>query len=252
MDNTDHLVSIILPVQNSARFLEVCLESLISQSYKNLEIIAIDDFSKDSSWKILRKFKKLDKRIRIYKNKKKYGLAICLNRAIKRAKGEFITFMNPNDSQSKFRIKKQVNYLLENPRLIGAGTQVANINNNNKKLSKTLFPKENAVIYNSLPTRNSLLFESVLINKRNIPKDILKFIQKPYPFIFTEVFMKLFRYGEFANLEDPLYFRRKVESELDKIEHAIAFTRVFLKSIALYDYKPSLRTLLFPLAKQNV
>lgn len=64
------LVSILLPVHNSGEFLESCLKSLLSQSYSQIEIIAIDDKSRDKSFDTLKKFKKIDKRIRIQKTKK--------------------------------------------------------------------------------------------------------------------------------------------------------------------------------------
>ena len=91
MEDKKPLVSIILPVFNSEKFLHFCLKSLIRQSYKNIEIIAIDDNSKDNSFKILKSFRKQDKRLHVSKNIKKYGFPVCLNRALKKAKGQFRT-----------------------------------------------------------------------------------------------------------------------------------------------------------------
>ena len=58
MKKNKPLISIILPVHNSSQYLKECIKSLLSQSYKNIEILAIDDDSKDDSYKTLRKFAK--------------------------------------------------------------------------------------------------------------------------------------------------------------------------------------------------
>src|SRR3989344_1390069 len=102
------IVSIVLPVHNSERFLSDCIKSLKRQTYRKIEIIAIDDMSSDNSFKILKEFAKKDKRIRIYRNIKRYGIAITLNRLIKKAKGDFIAFMDSGDISSSQRIKKQI------------------------------------------------------------------------------------------------------------------------------------------------
>src|SRR3989338_8386665 len=93
MNDSKPLISILLPVHNTEKYLSDCLNSLINQTYKNIEIVAIDDKSSDKSYKILNQFKKKDKRIRVYKNVKRYGISITLNRLVNKAKGSYIAFM---------------------------------------------------------------------------------------------------------------------------------------------------------------
>lgn len=253
MEN-DPLVTIILPVLNSSEYLRACLESIISQSHTNLEVIAMDDFSNDESAKILREYRKNDKRIRVYRNKKRYGLSVCLNRALKKAKGDFITFMNPNDSMSRQRIKRQVNFLLENPKAVAVGTQSVFLNHKNKRIGESDFPKEHDIIYKKLPTGSSILFEAVMIDKRMIPKDLLKFSSNSYPFVFIDVFMKLFNYGNISNLPEFLYFQRKnimnkSYKELETFEHFLEYIKLLLKSIIFHDYKPSIHSIRSPFSK---
>lgn len=246
------LVSIVLPVYNSEKYLSFCLESLIAQAYEDIEIIAVDDFSKDSSFKILQEFKKKDSRIKISKNKKRYGLAICLNRGLKKAKGEYINFVSPHDKSDKARIKKQLDFLKENPKVVAVGTQAVLVDHNNRKISETSFPNEHDDIYNALPRGLSMKFETVLINKKRLPRDILYFKNHHYPFIFVDVFIKFLQYGEVANLKDALYrYKKTFASKSTKKDNLIAFTKVFLKSIALYDYKlsTSIRNIFLPLLK---
>ena len=62
-------VSVIVPLYNAEKYLKRCLDSIICQTYSNLEIIVIDDFSSDDSYKTALDYSKLDSRIKVYKNK---------------------------------------------------------------------------------------------------------------------------------------------------------------------------------------
>lgn len=219
------LISILLPIQNSSRFLRDCLESLTRQSEKRWEIIAIDDLSKDNSFKILSQYKKREKRLRVYKNKKRYGLAVTLNRAVRRAKGKFITFMNPNDIMTKTRLKKQLKYLLTNPKAVVVGTQCIFIDKKGRKLGKSEFP---------LPGL-SLEFETAMINKEALPKDILKFNPNSKSFIYADLFLKIAQYGELTNLKQCLQFRRKDGKNPTtlNLDSAFSLLKLWTKSINL-------------------
>src|SRR5215469_868043 len=110
----DSVVTVILPVYNATKYLPDCLNSLALQTYQDLQIIAIDDHSRDDSLKVLKKYKKNFANFEIYQNKKRYGLAVCYNRALKRARGKFLAFMNPYDVNAISRFKRQVNFLINN------------------------------------------------------------------------------------------------------------------------------------------
>lgn len=92
----EELVSIVVPVYNVEKYLEKCLNSIINQTYKNLEIICIDDGSPDRSIDILNKFAKKDNRIRIISQQNK-GLSGARNSGIDNAKGKYIVFVDSDD-----------------------------------------------------------------------------------------------------------------------------------------------------------
>ena len=89
-------ISIIVPVYNVEKFLERCLNSLINQSLQNIEIICINDGSKDSSQKILEDFARKDKRI-IVINQENKGLSAARNRGLEKVSGEYIGFVDSDD-----------------------------------------------------------------------------------------------------------------------------------------------------------
>ena len=89
-------VSIIVPVYNVEKYIEKCLNSLISQSYKNIEIILIDDGSKDNSGKICDKYKRKDPRIKVI-HKENAGVSEARNSGIQKATGEYLCFVDADD-----------------------------------------------------------------------------------------------------------------------------------------------------------
>ncbi len=247
------LVSILLPVHNSDRYLIGCLKSLVAQSYRQIEIIAIDDFSTDSSLKILKSFSKKYKKVRAYKNIKRYGLVMTLNRLLRRAKGKYIAFMDANDISYKQRIKKQVEFLLGNQGVVAVGTQCRFMNDKGRLIGKSSFPKENQLIYRSPLHGISMQFETILVNKTLLPKDVLKFTKSINPFIYSDVLIKLLPYGKFANLHKYLHYHRNDPKTYfgDLRIHLVSLIKLWIKSIANYDYQLSIKSFFTPLIKQS-
>lgn len=92
------LISIIIPIYNSERYLKRCLDSVVSQSLKEIEIICIDDYSRDKSVDIVEDFMKSDARVKLFKNKRNKGVSFCRNYGIKIANSDYIGFVDSDDS----------------------------------------------------------------------------------------------------------------------------------------------------------
>ncbi len=90
------LVSVIIPVYNSERYLEECLRSVCGQTYQNLEIVAVNDGSTDSSLKILENWRKKDSRIKII-TRENGGQSAARNTGIKTCRGNVVTFVDSDD-----------------------------------------------------------------------------------------------------------------------------------------------------------
>ena len=109
--------SIIVPVYNVESYLAKCLDSILCQSYKDYEIIAINDGSTDNSSKILKEYvDKYDNIIVI--NQENQGLSQARNNGVKEAKGEYIIFVDSDDFIEKDLLKKINDSLLNNPDLV--------------------------------------------------------------------------------------------------------------------------------------
>ena len=91
------LISIIIPIYNVEKYLSQCLDSVINQTYKNLEIICVNDASTDNSLQILEEYAKKDNRIKIIENNKNLGLGMTRNEGLSKATGEYIHFLDSDD-----------------------------------------------------------------------------------------------------------------------------------------------------------
>lgn len=253
MNNLKPLVSIILPVHNDGKYLLGCLKSLKSSSYRNFEVIAIDDGSTDTSYQILKSFKKQFKKLKVYRNVKRYGIVITLNRILNKTKGEFIAFMDTDDENHKNRIKKQVEFLLKNSEVVALGAQSYFLNSKGVIKSKSSFPLENNNIYSSPLHGLSMQFESVMINRNLLPKDILKFDSGALPFIYSDFLIKILPYGKFANLPNYLYYHRNNPKVYlsDIRRNLISFIKLVLRSRELHDYEKAHRLIFTSLIKPS-
>ena len=107
------LVSIITPVYNAERFLSETIKSVQEQTYKNWELLLVDDCSKDNSAKIIKEFNRTDDRIKYIKLEKNSGASISRNTGIKNAKGRFIAFVDSDDLWEPEKLEIQISYMLE-------------------------------------------------------------------------------------------------------------------------------------------
>ncbi|HFI0430083.1 TPA: glycosyltransferase family 2 protein, partial [Streptococcus suis] len=91
------IISVCVPVYNSSTYLKECIESIRNQTFKDLEIICVDDGSTDNSLEILKEFQKLDPRIQLIVQERNMGVGAARNRAIDLASGQYMSFIDSDD-----------------------------------------------------------------------------------------------------------------------------------------------------------
>lgn len=106
-------VSIIIPVYNTEKYIDECINSVINQTYKDIEVILINDGSTDSSLSICKKYEKLDKRIKVI-NKKHSGVSSARNEGIKKITGKYVMFLDSDDYYNLDYVEKMYNALVKN------------------------------------------------------------------------------------------------------------------------------------------
>ncbi|MBR3281299.1 MAG: glycosyltransferase family 2 protein [Clostridia bacterium] len=107
------LISVMVPCYNTAKYLAKCIESILNQTYKNIELIILSDGSTDGSVDIMKKYAKKDERITVIDRDNK-GVAISRNELIENAKGDYLMYVDSDDTISEFMLEDMYNALIKN------------------------------------------------------------------------------------------------------------------------------------------
>ena len=134
------LVSIIMPSYNAAAYICEAIQSVISQTYENWELIIVDDCSVDSTEKIVRDIQ--DVRIRYIKNEKNLGAAVSRNIALKKAKGKWVAFLDSDDIWMPEKLERQIIYMQSNGYMFSYTNYIEIDKNSNYMGVKVTGPKQ--------------------------------------------------------------------------------------------------------------
>lgn len=125
-------ISVGIPFYNAENFLSDTITSIISQTYKNWELILVDDGSSDSSLKIANYYAQKNSRIRVISDGKNKKLPIRLNQLISESKGDYIARMDADDIMHPQRLEKQIDFLQKNQQYDLVSSGLISINNQNE------------------------------------------------------------------------------------------------------------------------
>lgn len=158
-------ITVLMPVYNSEPYLRQAIESILDQTYKDFELLVINDGSYDHSENILHSYS--DSRIRVVRNAKNIGLISTLNKGIDLSRGEFIARMDSDDFSSPQRLEKQLHFLTNNPAVGVCGTAVEVMDSDIKwqypedpNVMKCMFLFACPIAHPSVMIRKSILLES--------------------------------------------------------------------------------------------
>ena len=112
LEMVDELVSIIMPSWNTGNFIGESIQSVLNQTYKNWELIIVDDCSTDNTDEIVASFN--EERIRYFRNDKNSGAALTRNRAIREARGEWVAFLDSDDLWMPKKLEYQIKFMQKN------------------------------------------------------------------------------------------------------------------------------------------
>ena len=223
-------VSVIVPFYNVEEYIEKCLETLVSQTLEDIEIIIVNDGSKDKSIEIVNKFLKTYPEKLVYLEKENGGLSDARNYAINYAKGEYIAFLDSDDYVEKDMYEKmyelakkensdmvECNFYWEYPNKIKEDIGVT-YNGKNEMLEKI-----RVVAWNKLIKREILVNSKVYFPKGYCYEDV-EFTYKLIPYIETVSFLKkpcvhyIQRQGSISNSQNE-----RTKEIFDVLEHVIEY-----------------------------
>ena len=221
--NKQPLVSIIMNCRNGEKYLTESVKSVLQQTYKNWELIFFDNCSTDKSKKIIKNF--TDKRIKYFNSKKSLSLYDARNLAIRKTKGNYVSFLDTDDLWTKDKLQKQVSFLKMNKgaKILFSNYFILNENKNKNSIKhKKNLPSGN--ITQKLLDNYSIGILTVFIEKNIFKK--FKF-KKNYNIIGDfDFFINLSRKFKIYSIQKPLAFYRIHGSNLSSTN-----IKVFIKEL---------------------
>ena len=204
------LISIIIPVYNVEDFLYECVDSVIFQTYTNLEIILIDDGSLDNCPKICDEYAAKDKRITVI-HQKNQGLSAARNAGIQIAKGEYLSFIDSDDKVHPDYINDLYKALNNSSYKVSMCKNISFINSIPAENSRNNGQKE-IQLTDIFSIENAMCAWGKLFHK-SLFEDILFPLQKLHEDEFV-IFKILFKAGKISFCESPLYYYRTREGSI--------------------------------------
>ena len=214
------LLSVYMPVLNAAPYLSTAIESILNQSFSNFEFIIVDDHSTDKSWSIIKKYAKLDKRIRIYRNRINLGVSLTSNIAIAESHGKYLARMDADDISLPERFSKQAEFMETHPDLGIFGSGMRYMDESGRLLSiPPLFQGDLSIHWHSLfesPFSNpTVMIRKSILDQYYLQYDLSSVYGEDY-----ELWSRLLPLTKGENLSDVLlYYRLHPDSITHRYRH---------------------------------
>jgi len=193
-------VSVIMSCYNSQETVGRAIESILNQTLENIELLICDDSSIDNTYETITKYKDLDKRVKIYKNKKNLGLTKTLNFLIDKADGALIARQDDDDISLSERLKTQLSVL--NEKNLDFITTRAKVLGSNKLIPGISFNLPNSLVMNF---KNPFIHGTLLIDKK-VLNSVGNYDERFYYAQDYKLFSDLLSRGyKYSTLKTPFY-----------------------------------------------
>ena len=182
MNKSNPKVSLLMCVYNGQTHLREAVESILNQSFRDLELVIVDDGSTDSSWQILTEYSTKDSRIVLIQNEANLGLEKSLNKGLAATKGEYFARQDADDVSLSNRLQLQVDFLDNHPEVGALGTAVELINEQGNTIGKNSLPADreslqSLLLFNNFMHHSTLMARSSLMQQLGGYDETMRYVE---------------------------------------------------------------------------
>ncbi len=200
------VVSVLMSVYNDDRFLKAAVESILAQTYADLEFVIVDDGSSDGTAEILRSFK--DDRIKIAVSKRNWGLTASLNRGLRSCRGRFLARIDSDDIADPQRIRRQVDFLEKRADVGIVGSSRLLVDESGQIVGRSNPPTDDLAIRWKSLLGNPFGHPTVMLRMELLKRYRLQYDRSYRTAQDYELWTRLLRVTRGANLQEPLVHYR--------------------------------------------
>lgn len=231
-ESNSMLVSICIPAYNNADYIVETLDTVMYQTYENIELVVVDDNSKDDTWNVINDYKEKyeaehpdsKKAIRLYRNESNLGMAGNWNRALELCKGEYLKLLCADDLMASDLTEREVKILEENPEVVcvSSDTQFIDLSGNKKGQYKR-YRKSGIVngieaVRSCVFTRDKLGAPVANLFRKSVYEQIGGFDDTFVYIIDYDFYMRVYCSGDVYIIHEPLnYFRIRNDSNTGQV-----------------------------------
>jgi glycosyltransferase involved in cell wall biosynthesis len=211
-------VSVVLCTFNRAGFLKAAVESVLSQTYRDFELIVIDDHSDDATPRVLAEI--FDSRVFVIRNPENLGIAKSRNIALKRSVGELLAVIDSDDIWEPAKLEKQLRVFMENPSVVGVGSNAYEINEVGEVIGTRSYPATHDEIV------SQYLWSSPFLHSTFVFKKIkgLLYDESLRQAEDLKLFIQLSGEGQLLNVDEPLARYRLHSENITQVKNSEQIT----------------------------
>lgn len=197
------LVSLNVPAYNASRYVGQAMESLLTQSFRDFELIAIDDGSSDATGEILESFARRDPRVRV-ESRPNRGISATRNELLGRSRGRWIAILDADDLARPERLERQLRYLREHPDVLCVGSGYELIDSEGRRLLRVDPPETDADIQDRVLRGYTTMCQSATMIDRRALEAVGGFDASVDSAEDLDLYLKLGERGKLANVPETL------------------------------------------------
>ncbi len=214
-ENCMPAISVVMPLYNAEKYVKKTIHSILNQTYRDFELIIVDDCSTDNSVQVVESIQ--DNRIKLFCNEKNMGIAYTRNRALENSNGKYIAIMDDDDISPEYRFEVAIQFMENNPHIDVVGGNTCIIDENDTVVG--IFPqaiRNPKLVKAQLMLGNIFGNSTALVRREFIEKHHIRYKDNMYGAEDYQFWAECSLYGDISACDNIMLYWRRYDNETKK------------------------------------